>query len=717
VGALSGDDLHVLAEEQAALRRIATLVARGTPPEEVFAAAVEEVGRVLPVDRASLGRYEAEGAITYLASWGARGRFLPNDRPLPLGGTTLSTRVSETGRSARIDTYGDASGSVGVAEREGGVRSAVGAPIVVEGRLWGMMAAGVSGTELLPADLETRLSSFTELLTTAIANAESRAGLARMVEEQAALRRVAMLVAEASPPKRVMAKVAEEVATLLGTHVDAAILRYGRDRAATVVAVWGEQPPTGIRVDARLPVDGSGITAKVFHEKRPVRVDNFAAADGAIADHAKDHGIRSAVGSPILVQGGLWGAIVAAHYEPAPFPVHTEQRVAQFTDLVATAIANAAARAEVQRLADEQAALRRVATLVAEGRPLREVFEAVSVEVAQILGGGHVALARYASQHELFFLALHGGSPGIPRVGMRVPLDGDSVSRRVLKTGRSSRIDWPQDGTGPAAELARRANLNVTVGAPITVEGRVWGVVSASWVGQDQPSAEAEERLGEFAALLDTVIANAHSRDQLTASRARVLTAGTEARRRVVRDLHDGAQQRLVHTIVTLKLARRALAEDTQRAGSLLSEALESAEQGNAALRELSHGILPSVLTRGGVRAGVEALVSRLSLPVEVQVTRTRLPPDIEASAYFIVAEALTNAVKHAQATAAEVTAAVADGVLRLEIRDDGVGGADPDGHGLVGISDRVAALEGRLRIESPRGAGTVVTVSLPVST
>ena len=197
---------------------------------------------------------------------------------------------------------------------------------------------------------------FTELLATAIANAESRAGLARMVEEQAALRRVAMLVAEASPPKRVMAKVAEEVATLLGTHVDAAILRYGRDRAATVVAVWGEQRPTGIRVHARLPVDGSGITAKVFHEKRPVRVDNYAAADGAIADHAKDHGIRSAVGSPILVQGGLWGAIVVAHYELAPFPADTEQRVAQFTELVATAIANAAARAEVQRLADEQAA-------------------------------------------------------------------------------------------------------------------------------------------------------------------------------------------------------------------------------------------------------------------------------------------------------------------------------------------------------------------------
>jgi signal transduction histidine kinase len=456
----------------------------------------------------------------------------------------------------------------------------------------------------------------------------------------------------------------------------------------------------------------------VFREKRPVRVDDYAAADGAIADRVKSHGIRSAVGSPIVVQGELWGAMVVAHHGPAPFAAGTERRVAQFTELVATAIANAAARAEVQRLADEQAALRRVATLVAEGSPPVEVFEAVCLEMAEILGGGHVALARFdrADGDEVFFLATYGGSPGIPQVGDRVPLDGDSVSRRVLDTGRSSRIDWSHGGTRLPAELARRANLNVTVGAPITVEGRVWGVLTASWVGQEQPSAEAEQRVREFAALIDTVIANTHSRDQLTASRARVLTAGNEARRRVVRDLHDGAQQRLVQTIVMLKLARRALAEDTESVGSLLDEALESAQQGNAELRELSHGILPSVLTRGGVRAGVEALVSRLGLPVEVEVPRTRLPPDIEASAYFIVAEALTNAVKHAQATKAEVTATVADGMMRLEIRDDGVGGADPGGHGLVGMSDRVAALDGRLRIQSPRGAGTVVTVDLPVS-
>jgi signal transduction histidine kinase len=208
---------------------------------------------------------------------------------------------------------------------------------------------------------------------------------------------------------------------------------------------------------------------------------------------------------------------------------------------------------------------------------------------------------------------------------------------------------------------------------------------------------------------------NADSRDQFMESRARVLTAGDEARRRVVRDLHDGAQQRQVHTIVTLKLAQRALKEDTARAESLLTEALDHAEQGNAELRELAHGILPVTLTRGGLRAGVDSLISRLGIAVHANVADTRLPPEVEASAYFIVAEALTNVVKHARATEAEVTAAVDDDTLRLEVRDDGVGGAEPEGHGLLGLRDRAAALGGQVRIDSPRGGGTVLAAELPV--
>jgi signal transduction histidine kinase len=194
-----------------------------------------------------------------------------------------------------------------------------------------------------------------------------------------------------------------------------------------------------------------------------------------------------------------------------------------------------------------------------------------------------------------------------------------------------------------------------------------------------------------------------------------VLAAGDDARRRVVRDLHDGAQQRLVHTMITLKLAQGALHQNRSDAEALLAEALDNAERAME-LRELAHGILPSLLTRG-LRAGVDSIGSRLDLPVEVDVSSERLPPDIEASAYFVVAEAVTNVVKHARATRATVWAAADEGALTLEVRDDGVGGANPDGHGLMGIADRVDALGGRLRIESPDGDGTVLAARVPLST
>jgi signal transduction histidine kinase len=221
--------------------------------------------------------------------------------------------------------------------------------------------------------------------------------------------------------------------------------------------------------------------------------------------------------------------------------------------------------------------------------------------------------------------------------------------------------------------------------------------------------------MARFAALLDTAIANAHSREQLIASRARLLAAGDEARHRVVRDLHDGAQQRLVQAILTLKLAQRAAQGDGGQAGALVAEALEAVERGNEELRELAHGILPTVLTSRGLKAAVDAMAKRVGVPAGVDIPGERLPAEIEASAYFIVAEALTNVVKHADATRAEVRASVRDGMLRVEVRDDGIGGADPHSHGLMGMSDRAAALGGRLEIESPPGAGTTVVATLPV--
>jgi signal transduction histidine kinase len=210
-------------------------------------------------------------------------------------------------------------------------------------------------------------------------------------------------------------------------------------------------------------------------------------------------------------------------------------------------------------------------------------------------------------------------------------------------------------------------------------------------------------------------ISSLQARAALAASRARIAAAVHEERRRVVRDLHDGAQQRLVHTVITLKLAQQALAKGAENGPLLVQEALGHAEQAMSELRELVHGILPAVLTHGGLRAGIAALSSRTPVPVEIDVSVDRLPAPVEATAYFVVAEALTNVAKHASAGHAEVVAQIDGGTLRVEVRDDGVGGAGPDGTGLVGLADRLALLDGQLEVDSPPGGGTRLTASIPL--
>jgi signal transduction histidine kinase len=504
--------------------------------------------------------------------------------------------------------------------------------------------------------------------------------------------------------------VVREVGAVLGD--DAAHLgRYDGDGTVVSVAQSGSHP--GVAIGARFPLEGDSVSVQVLRTGRPARIDDYEHASGVIAATIRRMGVRSAIGAPISVDGRTWGVMTATSTGP-PFPAETESRLQGFTELVATAIANAEAGAQVTRLAAEQAALRRVATLVAHGARPDAVFDAVTREVAGLLDASAVTLARY-SDDELTVVATRGAA--YVKAGDRYPIGGLNVTSTVLRTGRTGRLDDYSDATGQIGEYARVTGVRSVVAAPVVVDGRTWGVLAAIWADRGPPSDDTQERLAGFAELLDTAIANADGRDQLTASRARVLAAGDEARRRVVRDLHDGAQQRLVHTIVTLKLAQQALNEDRSDAEERLAEALVTAERATAEVRELARGILPSVLTHGGLRAGLDALVSRLDLLVSLDALDERLPPDIEASAYFIVAEALTNVVKHARATRVTVKAAADEGGLSVEVRDDGVGGANPDGHGLVGIADRVDALSGRLRIESPEGGGTVLAAWLPLST
>jgi PAS domain S-box-containing protein len=707
----SRDEIARLVDEQAALRRVATLVARESSPDELLATVAEEVARVLDVEAIGMLRFEPDGTAALVAQSNTPWEPPPLGTRFTLEGENVVSAVFRTRESARLDDWAKATGPVAEMARALGIRSSVATPIVVEGRLWGTLIAVTSQSDAFPLDTEARIREFTELVATAIANAEARDELSRLVDEQAALRRVATLVAEGATPNRVFDAVRVEVEQMFGIP-NTILMRFDADEMATLLATpGGYLGPVG----TRWPLEGDdSAVAGVYRTGRAARVEYTAGTRGPLAEAARVGGTRFPVAVPVVVDGALWGAMSVGSPGPQP-PPDLEARLTKFTQLVATAIANTEARTEVQRLADEQAALRRVATLVAEGAPPTEVFDAVIAEVGELLGAAQVGLARYENEQEISVLAIRGQGPEVLRAGVRLPLDGDSVNARILRTGRSARLNFSEEGSGSIAEAVRRDNVNATVGAPVVVDGALWGMIGASWRGEDRPPADAEERLAQFAELLDTAIANADTRDQLMASRARVLTAADEARRRVVRDLHDGAQQRLVHTIVTLKLARRALREDKGRAESLLAEALNHAELSNAELRELSHGILPSVLTRGGLRAGIDALVSRLDIPIDVHVTSARVPPEIEASGYFIVAEALTNVVKHSQATRAEVTVAVDNDMLTLVVRDDGIGGADPGGHGLVGISDRAAALGGRLRVDSTPGGGTELAAELPL--
>ncbi|HEY2079528.1 MAG TPA: GAF domain-containing protein, partial [Streptosporangiaceae bacterium] len=336
----AGDDRFT--GEQAALRRVATLVARGSPPEEVFAAVAGEAGRLLCASFAMMARYDPDGAGTAVAAWSSTGAAAPVGTQERLGGRNVSTLVFQTHRPARIDDYAGASGAIADAVREFGCRAAVGVPVSVEGGLWGVMFVG-SRAGPLPAGTEAQLAEFTELAATAIANAQARMDLRGFAEEQAALRRVATLVARAAPPGKVLTAVSEEAGRLL--HADYATMgRYGPDGTVAVVATWGS-------ADAALPVGsqhglgGQDLHTMVFQTGQPARIDDCASVSAPIAELAREFGLRAAVGVPVSVEGRLWGVMVVGSSRAQPLPAGTETQLAGFTELAGAAIANTEAQA------------------------------------------------------------------------------------------------------------------------------------------------------------------------------------------------------------------------------------------------------------------------------------------------------------------------------------------------------------------------------------
>jgi signal transduction histidine kinase len=371
----------------------------------------------------------------------------------------------------------------------------------------------------------------------------------------------------------------------------------------------------------------------------------------------------------------------------------------------ATAVANAEARQALERVAAEQATLRRIATLVAQGVQPEELFAAVVEEVA-VSFDAITTVMRF--QPDSATAVLVGASEEIDPIGTRLDIDEAVASAEVYRTGRSARVEQ-------RSARARRRGIAWTVASPIIVEGSMWGVVAVNAAEELPP--DTEERLEKFTELVTTAIANAEGKYELAASRRRIVAASDETRRQIERDLHDGTQQRLV----SLGLAVRAAEANLPPERDDLRDELSGVAMGLAAavedLQEISRGIHPAILTKGGLAPALRALALRSPIPVDLRIdTEERLAEPLEVAAYFVASEALANAAKHSEASRIDVSLARRDGALVLSVRDDGVGGVEPArGSGIVGLDDRVEALGGSLDVDSRPGKGTTVTAELPL--
>jgi signal transduction histidine kinase len=377
-----------------------------------------------------------------------------------------------------------------------------------------------------------------------------------------------------------------------------------------------------------------------------------------------------------------------------------------------------ASREELRILAEQQAALRRVATLVASGVPDSEIFPAVTQQLARSLGVDNASLWRYESDGTATLVAAcddPGQTARMP-VGSRSSLEGENIVAMVADSGQPARMDSHETAVGEVAAMIRRLGLRSGVGAPIIVQGRIWGVAVVGSRPTELLPPDTEQRVGEFTELVATAIANAEARAALTASRTRIVTAADDARRRLERDLHDGAQQRLVSLGLQLGSIEAEVPSELGSLKEQISDAVAGLTVASADLRELARGIHPAILSKGGLGPALKTLARRCAIPVTVRVELERhISESAEVAAYYVVAESVTNATRHAQASEIDIDVRINGSDLALSIRDDGVGGADSSkGSGLIGLIDRVEALGGHMQIASPPGGGTALHVTIP---
>jgi PAS domain S-box-containing protein len=719
-------ELRRLADEQEALRRVATLVADEAAPDVIFASVAEEIARILMADRCAVGRFEADDSMTVVAYWSNEEPKVPVGARIGLQGDGVTAAVRESRRPILIDDHEAFSGPlIDYARTLGSLpRSTVAAPIFVEGRVWGSIFASTMTVEIA-SGTESRVADFAELVATAIANAEARDSLRRLVDEQAALRRVATLVAAGIQPEDLFSAVSEEVARLF-TADGAGVGRFEPDGSGVVV-VGVSQSLRSIPLGSRQDLDASITAGEVYRTGRTVRKDvrrddiGDADALGEMAQRVLALGFFSTVAAPILVEGQLWGLVTASSTHTT-MPPDTEKRVESFCELVATAIATAESRTELaasearaRALANEQAALRRVATLVAQGVSPDELFSAVAHEVGGIIDIPVVAVNRYEADGTFTILGIAGETSFT--VGSRWPVEEEGIAGMILATGGPSRVDDYSTMPGQLGEAVREDLVVSTLGVPVVVEGSIWGfMIAAAKPGRPIP-ADTEERLARFTELVATAVSNATTRSELIASRARIVAAGDEARRRIERNLHDGTQQRLIALGLDVQTVLDSFPTDQQGAQSGLERIRHDLEAVLEDVREFSRGLHPALLSQAGLGASLRALARKSSIPVRLDVSVSERPSEsTETAVYYVISEALANAAKHSRASEISVVLTTSRSEIRATIEDDGRGGAEASaGSGLVGLIDRVEALGGRFALDSPPGHGTRMSIKMPL--
>jgi len=566
---------------------------------------------------------------------------------------------------------------------------------------WIILAAGLLLTALVGT-----------LGVIAARRARAQQDFERLADEQSALRRVAELVARQAPREQVFALVTEELRSLLDAKWVRTV-RFEPDGSVTVLAALdtAAQPtPRGMNV----PVPTGTAVAEVFRTARPARVPYMddPTPIGGISD------ARCGVGGPIVVDGRLWGAMLVASQTVEALPSGSEDRVAEFAELVSTSISNIESRAEVERLVAEQSALRRVATLVAREDSPDQVFATVAEELGALLVVDAVAILRYDADQSATAVAVWSDGTITLPVGIRLPLDRNNLAA-VSHDGVPEHMQANLDATGPLASTVRELGIHSVVTSPLFVGETVWGAIAALSCEYDLLPADTEQRISEFSRYAALAVANAKSRSDLAQSRARIVRAGDEARRRIERDLHDGAQQRLVSLAMALGAAEQSMPSELGDLRRVLSGVASGLRDALDDLRELSRGLHPVVLSEGGVGPALRSLARRSAVPVDLRLDLgdERFDEPVEAAAYFVASEALANTAKHAHASRAQVSVSQSDRWLELIVTDDGTGGADPaNGSGLTGLIDRVEAIGGRIQIDSRAERGTLIHVKLPAS-